>query len=153
MLSLDTAKKLKKNGLQWTPQDGDSFFIPFHDLDEQVYLISDMSVLVEQMGEEQAITFNGTAEWALDHLVLGDAVWVPREDQLRELLEKQLVERGESQPVLTLSTTSDGYHCQIRWEGALQSFEDFGASEAYGKALLYLLEKKISPNRDSQLRP
>jgi hypothetical protein len=141
MLSLDSAKKLKQVGLIWSPQEGDSFFIPFRDLDETVYRISDMSVLVEEMGDELAITFNGTAEWALDHLVLGEAVWVPHEEQVRDLLEKRLVEHGEAQPVLTLFTTSDGYTCQIRWAGTLHTFEDFGASEAYAKALIYLLEQ------------
>jgi hypothetical protein len=30
--------------------------------------------------------FNGTTEWALDSVAADDALWLPREDQLRELL-------------------------------------------------------------------
>lgn len=142
MLSLDSARRLKETGLKWTPDEYDAFFVPFQDLDERIFFISDMSVVVEQMGDEQAITFNGTAEWALDYLVLTEAVWVPREDQLRVLLEDKLMGRGEEQPVLTLQTTPDGYACEIRWHGAVKRFEDFGASEAYAKALQYLLEQE-----------
>jgi hypothetical protein len=139
MLSLSTASKLKQAGLQWQPAEHDAFFIPFHDLDERVFVISDMSVIVEAMGDEQAITFNGTAEWALDYLVLTDAIWVPSESQLRELLEQALVQRGEEQPVLALSTTTDGYRCTIRYNNELMQFDDFGASEAYAAALLFVL--------------
>ena len=71
MISIATARQLKKAGLQWTPAEHDFFAIPYNDLDEQVFVISDMSVLVEAMGNEMTITFNGTMEWALDHLVVG----------------------------------------------------------------------------------
>jgi hypothetical protein len=141
MLSLSTATKLKEAGLKWQPAEYDAFFIPFHDLDERVFIISDMSVIVEMMNDEQAITFNGTAEWALDYLILTDAIWVPHEYQLRELLENKLVHRGEEQPVLALSTTTDGYRCTIRYDGKLVQFDDFGASEAYATALLDVLQK------------
>jgi hypothetical protein len=31
------------------------------------------------------LAFNGTTEWALDSVAQADALWLPREDQLREL--------------------------------------------------------------------
>lgn len=140
MLSLDTATKLKNAGLEWHPTEHDAFFIPMPDLDERVFVISDMSVIVEMMGDDKAITFNGTAEWALDYLVLTEAVWVPSETQLRAMLEEKLVWRGEAQPVLTLSSTSDGYFCEINFKQERCRFDAFGASEAYAAALLHVLE-------------
>ena len=140
MLSLDTALKLKEAGLDWQPAEHDAFFIPMPDLDERVFLISDMSVIVEMMGDDKAITFNGTAEWALDYLVLTEAVWVPNETQLRGLLEEKLVQRGESQPVLTLASTSDGYFCEISFKKERPRFDAFGASEAYAAALLHVMK-------------
>lgn len=141
MISISTAQQLKSAGLQWKPAQHDFFAVPFSELDEQLFVISDMSVLVEAMGSEQAITFTGTVEWAMDYLLIADAIWVPTEAQLRQALEKLLVERGEQQPVLTLHTTSDGYQCSIRFEGSIHSYEDFGASECYAAALLDLLNR------------
>jgi len=51
MLSLNTANKLKEHGLEWKPAEHDFFFIPFRGLDERVFIISDMSIIVERMGE------------------------------------------------------------------------------------------------------
>lgn len=141
MISLDTANKLKTAGLPWTPQLHDFFFVPFQDLDERVFVISDMSVIIEKMGADSAITFNGTAEWAMDYLIVADAVWVPTESQIRAILEARLVERGEAQPVMSLQATSDGYICEISYEGSRRRFEAFGASEAYAAALLFLLRR------------
>jgi hypothetical protein len=140
MLSLTTARQLKEAGLPWAPAEHDFFFIPFQSLDEKPYVISDISILVERMGGDEAITFNGTAEWALDYLVITEAIWAPSESQLRDLLEKRLVERGETQPCLVLSATHDGYMCEIQFSGTSQRFEAFGASEAYADALLHVLK-------------
>lgn len=142
MISIETALKLKTAGLDWQPQENDFFAIPFRELDERVFVISDMTVVVEILNGQNAITFNGAAEWAMDYLIVTDAIWIPREDQLRGLLEKRLVERGEAQPVLTLLTTSDGYTCEIQFKGEKRAFEDFGASECYAAALLFVLENK-----------
>lgn len=140
MLSLDTAQRLKAAGLIWSPQLYDFFFVPMPDLDERVFVISDMSVIVEEMGLEQAITFNGAAEWALDYLVVAEVVWMPTESQLRDILEKRLVEANVPQPALTLSTTRDGYACEIQTEAGARRFEAFGAGEAYAEALLHILK-------------
>jgi hypothetical protein len=89
----------------------------------------------------EAITFNGTAEWALDYLVLTEAIWVPHEAQLRGELEERLVKAGGDQPVLTLATTSDGYTCQIMHGKDPHAFEAFVADEAYAAALLFILNQ------------
>ncbi|MDQ1739689.1 MAG: hypothetical protein QOE53_1341 [Pseudonocardiales bacterium] len=55
-------------------------------MDEEIFVLSDMTVEVHQLEHGQVIGFNGTTEWALDSVEDRDAVWLPRENQLRELL-------------------------------------------------------------------
>ena len=55
-------------------------------MDDEVFVVSDMTVEVHDFPTGKVIGFNGTTEWALDSLAQGDVVWLPREDQLRELL-------------------------------------------------------------------
>jgi hypothetical protein len=87
VLSLELARALHDAGVRWEPQPGDLFVIPDRDLDEQLFVLSDMVVQTLQPPDGPPIlAFNGTTEWALDSLEAGEAVWLPREDQLRELL-------------------------------------------------------------------
>jgi hypothetical protein len=138
MLSLTVAQQLKEAGLSWTPTKHDFFAIPDRGLDESVYVISDMTVLVEMVNGRLAATFHGAVEWALDHVFVADLVWLPSESQLRELLEQRLL--GEPEPTFQLTSTADGYWCEIRFQGERVLFEAFGASEAYALALLYVLQ-------------
>jgi hypothetical protein len=144
MLSLTLAQELKAAGLAWTPTKNDFFAIPERGLDEGVYVISDMTVLVERVNGHLAVTFHGTVEWALDHVFVADLVWLPSERQLRELLEQRLV--GEVEPVFQLTSTADGYWCEIHFQGERVLFEAFGATEAYGTALLYVLRQQNPDN-------
>jgi hypothetical protein len=138
MLSLTLAKDLKAAGLAWTPAPNDFFVVPDRGLDEELFVISDMTVLVELVKGQLAVTFHGTAEWALDHVLVADLVWLPTETQLRDLLEQYLLD--EAEPSLRLASTADGYRCELQFRGELLSFEAFGASEAYGAGLLYVLQ-------------
>jgi hypothetical protein len=144
MLSLTLAQELKAAGLTWTPTKNDFFAIPDRGLDEGVYVISDMTVLVERVNGQMAVTFHGTAEWALDHVFVTDLVWLPSESQLRELLEQRLL--GEAEPTFQLTSTADGYWCEIHFQSERILFEAFGATEAYGMALLYVLRQQNPDN-------
>lgn len=88
VISLDLAVALRNAGLKWLPAPGDRFAIPDRDLDDAVFVLSDMTIEVHDLpaGEGTIIGFNGTTEWALDDVDKEEAVWLPREDQLRELL-------------------------------------------------------------------
>jgi hypothetical protein len=87
VLSLELALALRDAGVQWHPAPGDVFVVPDRDLDEQVFVLSDMVVQTVQPPDGPPIlAFNGTTEWALDSLEAHEAVWLPREDQLRALL-------------------------------------------------------------------
>ena len=140
MLSLTLAKELRAAGLTWTPAPNDFFAVPDRGMDEAVFVISDMTVLVELVKGQLAVTFHGTAEWALDHVLVAELVWLPTEAQLRDLLEQRLL--GEPEPALRLTSTADGYRCELQFQGELLLFEAFGASEAYGVALLHVLRNE-----------
>lgn len=55
------------------------------------------------------LAFNGTTEWALDAVSVDDALWLPREEQLREML-------GET--FIGLQRTPTGYRVTTRVRGA-----------------------------------
>ena len=141
MISLDSALKLKKAGLTWVPAMQDFFAIPERGLDERLFVISDILVTVEQLSGKQVVSFQGASEWALDYLLVTEAVWMPREDQLRKALEAILfTEPGWR---LELGIDESGCHCMLAWGEKDLLFEAEDASEAYGAALLSLLKMQI----------
>ncbi len=71
---------------RWQPASGDRFIIPDRDLDETVFVISEMTIESEDVPGGRIIKFNGTTEWALDSIPQEAVLWLPREDQLRGML-------------------------------------------------------------------
>ena len=140
MVSFSTAAALREAGLEWTPRTLDFFAIPLPGFEDQIFVINDMTIMAETISGRLAITFHGSVEWALDHLWAGEVIWIPREDQLREMLEERLP--GEPQPTLMFSTTLLGYRCDIRYRGQELDFEAFDPGEAYAAALLHVLRSK-----------
>ena len=59
---------LRAQGRPWAPEPGDRFVVPGHDLDDQVFVVSEMTIDVEDLPSGQLVRFNGTTEWALDTL-------------------------------------------------------------------------------------
>ncbi len=137
MISLSLAVKLKKAGLIWNPALHHLFAIPDSDLDQRVFVVSDMAIDVERLFGQQAITFNGAVEWSLDRIMVDDAVWMPTEGQLREALQQRLP--GEAEPAVSLSSYSNRFRCMISLEGKSHAFEAHTASDAYGLALLHII--------------
>jgi hypothetical protein len=86
VLTVDLARRLHRAGLRWTPTPGDRFVLPDRGMDEDVFVISDMTVEVHSFPTATVIGFNGTTEWALDSVEQADALWLPLEHQLRALL-------------------------------------------------------------------
>jgi hypothetical protein len=138
MLSLSASLELKEAGLTWTPALHDFFAIPDRGLDDRVFVISDIQVNVQTLSGHLSATFHGTVEWALDHVVVDELVWLPTEEQLREDLEGRLVTR--SGVGVKLISTPDGYVCEIQVGDRPLRFEAFDASAAYAAALMYVLE-------------
>ena len=137
-ISLPLARELQQAGLVWTPNPLDFFVIPQPGLDDKVYVISDMLVTVERVGGQPVFMFQGAMEWALDYVMTGEAMWLPRESQLREVLTTLLA--SEPPPALTLVHMPPAWRCEIRWRGEPLKFAGGTVSEAYGAALLYVLQ-------------
>ena len=83
---MELARRLADRlGLVWEPRPGDRFMVPDRDIDE-VFVVSDMTIEVQELPTGRLIKFNGTTEWALDSIAAAEVVWLPWEHQLRELL-------------------------------------------------------------------
>jgi hypothetical protein len=130
VIGVQLAQQLKETGLIWKPALGDRFAIPDRDLDDEVFVLSNMTIQVYSMPEGRVIGFNGTTEWALDDVEIEEAIWLPREDQLRELLGGTF--HG-------LRRDSEAYEVQIDLLGEDRRFEAGTVEEAYAAALLHLL--------------
>jgi len=127
MVPLELAGKLREAGLPWKPLPGDWFAVPDRGMDDDFFVLSDMTIQVYDVPEGSLIGFNGTTEWALDDMDKDEAVWLPREDQLRDLLGAAF---------LALTRTAEGVHEVTTVDGG---FRADTAAEAYGYALLHLL--------------
>lgn len=86
MISVDLATALRDAGLVWRPHVGDRFMLTQGTFDGEVFTLSDMVVEAHEASSGAVLAFNGTTEWALDSTDAADALWLPREDQLRDLL-------------------------------------------------------------------
>ena len=124
----------------WTPAKNDFFMVPDRGLDDNIFVITDMTVFVETLSGQPAVTFHGTSEWALDHVMVSELIWLPTETQLRELIEQRLL--GEKEPTLVLISTADGYRCEIHFKEKNLAMEGFGVAELYAQVLLYLLQQQ-----------
>lgn len=132
MLSLTTARQLRRAGLTWEPHEGDRFVVPDRGMDEDVFLVSEMVVEVHDEGPAGGfVAFNGTTEWALDAILQREVVWIPREDQLRQLLGETFVR---------LERTAEGHRCVTTVTGIEGAPVVEDASEAYAAALLAQLQ-------------
>jgi hypothetical protein len=130
VITLDLARRLRTAGLQWTPASGDRFVVPDRDLDEEVFVISQMTIEPEQLGTGGIVRFNGTTEWALDSIAQDEVVWLPHEAQLRALLGSRFV---------SLEAVPDGFVVVVECDGQRSRHLDIDAERAYARALLALL--------------
>ena len=125
MITTELASRLRAAGIEWTPASGDRFVIPDHDLDDQVFVISEMVIESHEVLGGRVIGFNGTTEWALDSIPADLVVWLPREDQLRELLAGRFVR---------LEVVGDGLVVVLA-DGSRHV--DTDAERAYARAVLH----------------
>lgn len=130
---MSLATDLAAAGLTWEPARGDHFVLPNRDMDSDVFVLSDMTVEVHRFPAGEVIGFNGTVEWALDSVERHEALWLPREDQLRDLLGGAFValERTATGDYLCRTVTLDGPSAHLAKT----------PDEAYAMALLELLRE------------
>jgi hypothetical protein len=128
---MELSRRLRAIGIRWTPAPGDRFVVPDRDMDGDVFVISDMTVDVQKLVDRSVIGFNGTTEWALDSLEIDEVLWLPREDQLRQLLGKRFV-----------SLIAAGADASVTVEagGSRHVLRDPDVECAYALAVLALLE-------------
>ena len=133
MISVSAAERLSRAGLVWHPAAGDRFTIRSSELMGQVFTISDMVVEPHDYPTGTVLGFNGTTEWALDSVQQEDALWLPREDQLREML-------GRSFRSLARATTGR-FEVLVEVPGRPEQVfgSDSNAADAYAEALVALL--------------
>jgi hypothetical protein len=165
MISVDLAAALKDAGLVWKPASGDRFALTTGAFDGEVFTLSDMVVEAQESRTGTVLGFNGTTEWALDATEATDALWLPREDQLRVLLGSSFrtLERLDvgyrvtavlpgarsdaTDPALDpVAASTDPAGDQSTTGGAEQVPEASAywgeqPSEAYGRALLALIRR------------
>jgi hypothetical protein len=136
VIALDLALALRDAGLRWTPRPGDRFVLPGRDMDDDVFVLSDMTVEVHEFPGGRVIGFNGVTEWALDSVEQSEAVWLPAEHQLRDLLGRMFH---------SLTTASGGFAVQVHLPGGDEVFTADDAADAYATALLAVLRDVSSP--------
>ncbi|MBK8987798.1 MAG: hypothetical protein IPM39_17305 [Chloroflexi bacterium] len=139
MLSLALAIELKTAGLIWKPTENDFFAVPGSDLDDRIFVLSDMMAAQTTLRGWPAITFHGASEWAMDYILLSEVVWIPTEEQIRQELVFML-DRVEPNTHLTLTLQTDGrYHLTTNFQEQTLTFAAPTAAEVYGRALLHIL--------------
>ena len=109
MITTELARELRDRGLAWHPASGDEFVI-------------DSGTI---------LGFNGTTEWALDSVAVENALWLPREDQLRSLL-------GGTFASLARTDAGDFVVETVR-DGVRSRFDATDAETAYAHAVLALI--------------
>jgi hypothetical protein len=139
MISVELATALKQAGLVWHPASGDRFTLITGAFDDEVFTLSDMVVEAQQSRTGTVLGFNGTTEWALDSTEITDALWLPREDQLRGLLGLSF---------RSLERIEQGYRVISGLPGdpadATSGYWGSEPAEAYGRALLALIRRATS---------
>lgn len=132
VISTESAERLQAAGLVWHPHAGDRFALRSAELAGEVFTISDMVVEAHRYPSGTVLGFNGTTEWALDSVEQDEALWLPREDQLRDLLGGTFRSLAR--------TLDDRYEVLVELVGRPgQVFSASNASDAYAEALLALL--------------
>ena len=135
MISRELALALREAGLVWHPESGDRFQLDLPsdveaEAEADVFTVSEMTIEARRYPSGTILAFNGTTEWALDSVAFADAVWLPREDQLRELLRATFH---------SLTRLADSFEVEVELGGDRMRFDHPDVAEAYGLALLELV--------------
>ncbi len=130
MISTELAVSLRDAGLVWHPRSGDRFQLDEPEFEADVFTVSEMTIEPRTYSTGKILAFNGTTEWALDSVALEDALWLPSEEQLRELL------RGAFR---SLRRLPDTYAVEVDVRGETLVLQHPEPADAYALALLEIL--------------
>lgn len=126
MITHELALRLREVAPVWSPGPGDRFVIPHSDFDE-VFVIADMVIEAHDVPGGRVVRFNGTTEWALDSVDAARVLWLPREDQLRDMCGARFVR---------LDRVGDGFAVELD-DGSRHV--DTDAERAYARAAIAVL--------------
>jgi hypothetical protein len=132
MISTEMAVALRDAGLVWHPSSGDRFQLDEPEFEADVFTVSEMTIEPREYPTGRILAFNGTTEWALDSVALEDALWLPHEHQLRELL------RGAFRALRRLPDT---HEVEIVLGDQQRVFQHPEPADAYALAVLELLRR------------
>lgn len=147
MISTELAVALRDAGLVWHPRSGDRFQLDEPEFEADVFTVSEMTIEPREYPTGRILTFNGTTEWALDSVALEDALWLPHEHQLRELLRgafralRRLPDTHEVEIALRPAHRTVGEPVEARDSEEVLVFEHPEPADAYALALLELLRR------------
>jgi hypothetical protein len=128
----DTARQLRAAGLRWQPASGDTFAIDRPGMEGERFTVSDMTIEPHHFDTGTILGFNGTTEWALDSVEVDEVLWLPREQQLRELLGEHF---------LSLEARDGTARVTVEAGGERWTTDDADVECAYAEALLAVLER------------
>ncbi len=128
MITVELARRLREAGMAWTPAAGDRFVIADRDMDAEVFVVSELTIEVQDAPGGRMFKFNGTTEWALDSVEQDRVVWLPYEGQLRAAIGERF---------RRLEPVGDGWAVEI--DHADGRHVDVDAERAYARAMLVLL--------------
>jgi hypothetical protein len=132
MISTELALALRDAGLVWRPRSGDRFQLDEPEFEADVFTVSEMTIEPREYSTGRILSFNGTTEWALDSVAIEDALWLPHEAQLRELLQRSF---------RALRRLADTHEVEIELAGETLRFEHPEPADAYALALVEVLRR------------
>lgn len=130
MITVDLARRLAAGGVLWQPRPGDRFTIDRPNVVGEIFWISELTIDVLTYHGQPLLGFNGTTEWALDSVTLDTALWLPREDQLRELLGARFA---------SLARAEGQWTVRLHESAAVTDFADTDVECAYALAVLSIV--------------
>lgn len=105
-------------------------------MDDDVFVVSELTIEVHEFPSGRILGFNGTTEWALDSISQERALWLPREDQLRMALGDRF---------RALERSGSGWHVTVDMGDQVRRIVAEDAEDAYAYAVLELLARGLAP--------
>jgi hypothetical protein len=124
------AQALRAAGVRWNPQNGDWFCLV--DDPSEPWLVAPGAVELALIEGQPALLFHGASEWALDSVLAYEVLWLPSEQQIRQLVLELLGVDGR----LSIDVTHVGTRCRVHVDDWQYEASALTAVDAY--ALAYL---------------
>jgi hypothetical protein len=134
MIDGGLAQSLYDAGIRWQPANGDWFCL-FDDTSEP-WLVSSGAVELALIDGSPALLFHGASEWALDSVLAHEALWMPSETQVRELLLTTLGPKA----VLQIEVWAQGTRCRAQVGDWCYEASSTHAVDAYALVLLAAMQ-------------